>query len=95
MYRPSVLAAAAKVHCNALALAPMRRRYTRPFVREVELAIGTVLSLPLRPAMPDPHPHPLRFGWLFESRDLTEAEIASVRRHNPLSLVKGDSCVTP
>ncbi len=55
----------------------------------VELAVGTVLSQPLRPALPESSPHPLRYGWLFESAPLSEAEAASVRLHQPSALVRG------
>lgn len=37
--------------------------------------------------MPDPHPHPLKHGWYFESRELTDEEIVSIRSHAPGSLV--------
>lgn len=65
--RPSPLAAAAKVLCNRIWLEPKRKAYGLPLVHERALAIGTVLSQPLRPAMPDESPHPLRHGWFFEA----------------------------
>lgn len=84
----SPLAASARVHCNRLQLGALRSTVKAPrYMRVTELVLGTLLSQPLRPAMPDPNPHPLRFGWYFESSPLSEAEAASVRLHSPDSLV--------
>jgi hypothetical protein len=38
--------------------------------------------------MPERNPHPLRFGWVYESAPLSEAQIASVKRHAPDALVR-------
>lgn len=84
----SPLAAAGQVMCNRISLVPLRAQPRRRDLHPVELAIGTVLSQPLRPAMPEPSPHPLRFGWIFESLELTDAEQASVKLHSPGSLVR-------
>lgn len=84
--RVSPLVAAGRVMCNRLQLGRVKREATRHSIRPVELAIGTVLCQPLRPAMPDPNPHPLRWGWEFESLPLSDAEQASVKLHSPGSL---------
>lgn len=80
-----VLVAAGRVMCNRLALSGLGKN--RQFITLVQLAYGTVLSQPLRPAMPDPRPHPLRFGWVFESLPLDEQAVASIRKSSPASLV--------
>lgn len=54
----------------------------------VELAIGTILSQPLRPAKPETNFHPLRFGWYFESLPLDGAAKLSVERRTPASLIR-------
>lgn len=83
------LVAAGRVHCNGLQLSRLRATVKAPRqMHVVQLALGTLLSEPLRPAMPDPNPHPLRFGWYFESLPLDDAQIESVRRHNPASLAE-------
>lgn len=84
-FRLTRSAVAAKLESTRPALAVARSTRLRP-VSAVELAVGMVLSQPLRPAMPDPDPHPLRFGWSFESLPLTEAQAASVRLHSPESI---------
>jgi hypothetical protein len=84
----SPLAAAARVHCNRLQLAQLRSTVKLRPIPAAQLALGMLLSAPLRPAMPDPNPHPLKYGWVFESAPLTDAEIASVRLHNPQYLTE-------
>lgn len=89
--RLNPLVAAARVMCNRISLSPLQQKYGKaPMLPAGVLAAGTVLSQPLRPAMPDPNPHPLRFGYIFESRDLTEAEVASLRLHRTGQLVRSD-----
>jgi hypothetical protein len=81
------LAVAARVHCNKLQLEQLRSTVKLPsHVHIVQLALGTLLSAPLRPAMPDPSPHPLKYGWIFESAPLSDAGAASVRLHSPQHL---------
>lgn len=84
-YRP--ICAASRLLAQGMELLPLRKRYGGRLVLPVELAIGTVLSRPI-PLTPwkEPHEHPLRFGWVFESRPLHELERLSVRRRSPALL---------
>lgn len=87
-FRASNLSAAVQVANNRVALAALRAKYGARQISATDAAIGTVLSQPLRPAMPDPDPHPLRFGWIFESLPLNEREQASVKLHQPAALAR-------
>ena len=85
-FQLKVGSAAARVLCNRITLGEFSK--SKPVLHVVQLAYGMVLSQPLRPAMPDPNPHPLRFGWYFESLPLTDEQIASVKLRSPGSLVR-------